>query len=95
MVHYNMTYTYNDGNDPWLDQFAFGTNGDGTLLYPGRPDIPGIDRHRGIASLRMKILRDGLEDYEYLQIFRQRGASDQEIDETIRSVAQSRVALGT
>jgi hypothetical protein len=89
MVHYNMTYTYNDGNDPWLDQFAFGTNGDGTLLYPGRPDIPGIDRHRGIASLRMKILRDGLEDYEYLQIFRQRGASDQEIDETIRSVAQS------
>jgi hypothetical protein len=66
LIYYNTTYAYNDGNDPWLNQYYFQSNGDGTLLYPGRPDLPYIDRHRGIASLRMKLLRDGLEDAEYL-----------------------------
>lgn len=69
LIYYNTTYAYNDGNDPWRNQYYFQANGDGTLLYPGRPDLPGIDRHRGIASLRMKLLRDGLEDVEYLLLF--------------------------
>ncbi len=46
--------------DPWRDLFAFGGNGDGTLFYPGR-DGP-------VPSLRLKHIRDGLEDYEYLRL---------------------------
>ncbi|MBN2642048.1 MAG: DUF4091 domain-containing protein [Victivallales bacterium] len=36
----------------------FRSNGDGTLIYPG-PD-------GAIPTVRLKLLRDGLEDYEYL-----------------------------
>jgi len=60
-VYFRMTHAYRDGNDPWRNQFYFAANGDGTLLYPGYPGA-----HRAIPSLRMKIFRDGLEDYEYL-----------------------------
>ena len=41
---------------------TFRSNGDGTLFYPG-PD--GV-----LPSLRLKFLRDGLEDYEYLVLLR-------------------------
>lgn len=54
--------------DPWESVFAFGGNGDGTLFYPGRPDRIGGTTHRPIESLRLKHLRDGLEDYEYLRL---------------------------
>src|SRR5262249_43353785 len=37
-----------------------GGNGDGTLFYPGR-DAP-------IASIRLALLRDAEEDYEYLEL---------------------------
>lgn len=57
--------------DPWTDPRTLDRrngrkdplyNGEGTLVYPGRP--VGYD---GIASsLRLKALRDGIEDYEYL-----------------------------
>jgi hypothetical protein len=51
-------------------------NGDGTLLYPGTPTaIPGGSSqgiggstHVPLASTRLKALRDGLEDYEYLKM---------------------------
>ncbi len=48
--------------------------GDGTLVYPGTPAtvangssyaIGGVS-HIPIASLRLKMIREGLEDYEYL-----------------------------
>jgi hypothetical protein len=56
-------------NDPWLNQDWNGASGDGTLVYPGTAgrriggstDIP-------IASLRLKMIRAGMEDYEYLRI---------------------------
>jgi len=38
-------------------------NGDGLLMYPG-PDGPW-------ASLRLKVIRDGIEDYEYLALLRE------------------------
>ena len=45
-------------------------NGEGTLVYPGR--AAGYD---GIApSLRLKALRDSIEDYEYLAIARRSAA---------------------
>jgi hypothetical protein len=42
------------------DLWQFGQNGDGTLMYPGRD--------RPLPSLRLKMIRDGMEDYEYLQL---------------------------
>ena len=55
---------------------AFTGNGDGTLLYPGTPfAVPGGSSqaiggttHIPLASTRLKALRDGLEDYEYLKL---------------------------
>ncbi len=66
MVYYRVSQAYKDENDPWSNQYFFAANGDGTLVYPGYPGIHGLTEHRAVASLRMKLLRDGLEDYEYL-----------------------------
>ena len=38
-------------------------NGNGSLFYPG-PEGP-------VASIRLEVLRDGIEDYEYLARLRQ------------------------
>jgi hypothetical protein len=45
------------------------SNGDGNLFYPGLPELPNIEAHQPITSLRMKLLREGIEDYEYLVLF--------------------------
>jgi hypothetical protein len=59
----------------WTDQWGYGGNGDGTLYYPGfattarlgQPVIGG--RHDiPIESIRLKLIREGIEDYEYLHI---------------------------
>jgi hypothetical protein len=72
-------------NDVWTDPLTFDQrrsggdpgwadwgNGDGTLFYPGTP--------RGIAgpvsSMRMKELRRGMQDYEYLWLARANGRAD-------------------
>jgi hypothetical protein len=52
--------------DPWKDISLFGGNGDGTLFYPGLPNIIGGTTHIPIESMRLKLIREGLEDYEYL-----------------------------
>jgi len=66
MVYFRVTQAYKKGNNPWKNQYYFNANGDGTLVYPAVPDFPWSDGHGVVASLRMKLLRDGLEDYEYL-----------------------------
>ena len=52
------------GNGPVFDECysMFRSNGDGTLIYPG-PD-------GAIPSLRLKLIRDGIDDYEYLTMLR-------------------------
>lgn len=65
-------------DDPWTDPQTLDRrngrpqplyNGEGTLVYPGR--AVGYD---GIApSLRLKALRDSIEDYEYLAILERLG----------------------
>ena len=57
----------------WHDQYAFGGNGDGTLFYPGKPSIVGGRRPIPIESIRLKLIRDGYEDYEYLALLARRG----------------------
>ena len=70
-LYYNTVEAYANGLDPWRDQLLFGGNGDGTLFYPGRAatssagtsDIP-------VESVRLALIREGLEDYEYLRALR-------------------------
>jgi len=51
--------------DPYASVASFNnTNGDGLLLYPGQPF--GTDQP--FPSLRLKLLRDGLQDYELLRL---------------------------
>ncbi len=59
--------------DPWKDALRFHGNGDGTLFYPGLPSRIGGSRDIPVESLRLKHLRDGLEDYEYLVLARSLG----------------------
>jgi hypothetical protein len=55
------------GGDPWHNQYFAGGNGDGTLFYPGTAAILGVSAPDiPIASLRLKMIREGLEDYEYM-----------------------------
>jgi hypothetical protein len=58
--------------DPWQDQYLFTGNGDGTLFYPGTPKAIGGKTHVPVESIRLKRVRDGLEDYEYLRLHEQR-----------------------
>ncbi len=72
-----MSY-WNQVADPWTDPKTLDRrkgrkqplfNGEGTIVYPAR--AVGYD---GIApSLRLKALRDGIEDYEYLAILERLG----------------------
>lgn len=54
--------------DAWIDQGAFGGAGDGTLFYPGTPARIGGTTSIPIESLRMKGIRDGMEDHELLAL---------------------------
>jgi hypothetical protein len=61
--------------DPWKDVNLFGGNGDGTLFYPGMPEVIGGTNHIPIESIRLKLIREGLEDYEYLVMLSKSGES--------------------
>ncbi|QRK07992.1 DUF4091 domain-containing protein [Archangium violaceum] len=71
-LYFDTVFAYNT-KDPWKDLFEFGGNGDGTFFYPGTPSRPGFTRHQPVVSLRLKHLRDGLEDYEYLRLLESLG----------------------
>jgi len=60
---------YWSGEDPWRNPatFAKDQNGNGSLYYPA-PDGP-------VPSIRLEVLRDGLDDYDYLETLKQRAAA--------------------
>jgi hypothetical protein len=51
-------------------------NGEGSLLYPGdfvkrftgQPDVAGP-----VSSIRFELLREGIEDYDYIQMLKNAG----------------------
>lgn len=57
----------------WDDPCSFGGAGDGTMFYPGRTDRIGGTHDVPLASIRMALVREGLEDYEYLHLLAMRG----------------------
>ena len=77
--------------DPWMrvnNEGAFNSSnypGDGMLVYPGEPaGLPGSV----VPSLRLKQLRDGEQDFEYVELLKHMGRGDWAL-EKIRSVAGS------
>ncbi|RYY19557.1 MAG: DUF4091 domain-containing protein, partial [Chitinophagaceae bacterium] len=75
--------------NPWLDAVTFISgylcsdgyvlNGEGSLLYPGdyvkrftgQPDVDGP-----VSSLRFELLREGIEDYDYIQMLKNAGQKE-------------------
>ena len=75
-------------SDPWnqikrSDALPNYPSGEGMLLYPG--DKVGLTG--AVASIRLKWLREGVEDYEYIQILKSLGREDL-AKNIVRSVAQ-------
>ncbi|HET8733602.1 MAG TPA: glycoside hydrolase domain-containing protein, partial [Anaeromyxobacteraceae bacterium] len=70
-LYYETTMAY--GHDPWNDQWDFTGNGDGTLFYPGTPGRIGGTADIPVASIRLKMIREGMEDYEYLKLLSDAG----------------------
>jgi hypothetical protein len=52
--------------------------GDGMLFYPG--DRVGLSKDRMMPSMRIKALRDGVEDFEYVQILNRLGKGDRALE---------------
>ncbi len=74
-LYYETTTSYYSGN-PWTNAWNFGGNGDGTLFYPGKPSAIGGTTDIPVESIRLKEIRDGMEDYEYLHLAEQLGMGD-------------------
>jgi hypothetical protein len=72
-LYFSMNEAYGHDQDPWTDLRLFGGNGDGTLFYPGRSDRIGGVADIPIESIRLKLIRKGMEDYEYLALLAKLG----------------------
>jgi hypothetical protein len=70
-------------NDPWHNvqtNIRDGNHypGDGMLVYPGQ----AVGLSQVVPSLRLKAIREGVEDYEYVEILKQLGHQDWAFDMT-------------
>jgi hypothetical protein len=74
-LYYSMNEGYAGDKDPWTNVRLSGGNGDGNLFYPGRPDRIGGRTDIPIESIRLKLIREGMEDYEYLALLAKLGGS--------------------
>jgi len=75
--------------DPWLDCQTcllgrYIWNGEGSLIYPGM--VAGIDGP--VASMRLKVFRDSLEDFDYFWILSKLTGRD-EVTKLVKKVARS------
>ncbi len=79
LLYWSMVF-WNQVEDPWTEPWTYDRrsegkgpvfNGEGSMLYPAR--AVGFE---GVApSLRLKALRDGIEDYDYLALLERLGRS--------------------
>jgi hypothetical protein len=66
LLYWAMTYW---PNDPWVNPVGWYYAGDGILFYPGK----NVGYDGPVASMRLKSVREGMEDYEYLQLLKNLG----------------------
>ena len=52
-------------NSPWDSVYAFGNNGDGTLIYASTGMVVTVSTPIWCPSMRLKYFRDGEQDFEY------------------------------
>lgn len=71
-LYYDTVYAY-DFMDPWVSQWAFAGNGDGTLFYPGTPARIGGKHDVPVESLRLVQISRSIADYGYLSLCAQLG----------------------
>ncbi len=64
-------------HDAWSNQWDFSGNGDGTIFYPGTAARIGGTTDIPVASIRLKMIREGMEDYEYLKLLADAGHADE------------------
>jgi MYXO-CTERM domain-containing protein len=72
-LYYDTTYAMSSLPDAWKSQYEFGNNGDGSIWYPGKPSVIGGTHDIPVESFRMKMLRGGMQDYEYLNLLTKLG----------------------
>jgi hypothetical protein len=73
------------GQDPWEGAyFRQAYWGEGFLLYPGLP--AGLKSP--VPSLRLKLIREGMEDYEYMALAAQR-TSREAVTDVVADIARS------
>lgn len=84
-LYYAVDYAFaQTDNDPWTNQWYFTGNGDGTLLYPGTPEKIGGTTNIPVASIRLKMIREAYEDYEYLNMLKKGGDSTYAVETATR-----------
>ena len=81
LLYWSTVYWLSPDRNPWDDPgFRIRWNGDGALFYPG--EDAGIEGP--VGSIRLKNLRDGMEDYEYFAILEARGGAET-VEEAVRA----------
>jgi hypothetical protein len=58
-----------------VEQRAYNGTGDGTLFYPGTVARIGGQTDIPVASIRLKMVRESYEDYEYLKMLADLGGA--------------------
>jgi hypothetical protein len=70
---YYQTMAAMTGGDPWQSVYSYGNNGDGNLFYPGKTSLIGGAHDVPVASIRLKMVREAREDFEYLKMLADAG----------------------
>ncbi len=75
--------TYKSGSDSDADFTYKKLNGNGLLIYS-----PGIVPNVKVAcpSIRLKAMRDGVQEYEYMRLLSQKNGNNQLVDEIVNSI---------
>ena len=83
LLYWTTTY-WKEMADPWVDPLSYRHqyNGEGVLFYPGT----AVGYDGPVPSIRLKAIRDGVEDYEYLKLLADRG------DKAFADAAARRIA---
>jgi hypothetical protein len=87
ILYYDTVYGYVKGGSlaPWKDQFFFTGYGEGNLFYPCTKELGKCDKPQVISSIRLKIIRDGLEDVQILKMASAKGIA---IDEWTKKIVK-------
>ncbi|NLH48955.1 MAG: DUF4091 domain-containing protein [Myxococcales bacterium] len=86
ILFWHTVYVIGQGHDPWESMYASPFfQGDGSVIYPGTIDHIGGETDIPVASLRMKYLREGMEDYEYFHLLDNQGDAEW-VDAVTRTV---------